>query len=854
MGCGKMTSLDSKILTPLGWVRNGDLRVGDEVCTPNGKTAHIKELYPQGKKDIYRFETMDGRVTDCGLEHLWKIRTKGQIHSYRKDGYDDSKHFSIVRTKDILKLMESGQPVYIPTPIAEFTRKEFIIPPYVFGVLLGDGCLTEKVLTRGCKFLSISNAEEDVLEKVARLTECDGYTHRKGCYTNVFRTPHIEDYKWYLQSVGLCTYSRNRFIPKEYLFGSTTQRRELLQGLFDTDGSVCDGNRLIYSTVSRKLRDDIVYLCRSLGYVVTVNKDNRAYKYRTNEPAYSIRIQTDDKIFSSRKHTTRYEENRRKSNRTYSRTKTHVRIKSITFDRNTEAQCMLLDSKEHLYILDDFITTHNSFAALLMAGYHSDDPNFRMVFLRRNIGDIKAGGGGTDEAQKIYGGYATFKISESPRMVFPSGAFCDFTHMSDQTPDKVLERVKGWQYSCIYIDEATGFEWSTVRMLMSRNRSQAKWSGKMRLTCNPKRNHWLRKWVDWYLDARGYPIPERVGVVRYFFVNGETIDDVIFGDTKEDVYAQCRTQIDDILKGQGDEFTYRDLIKSTTFYTGMLSENKALMQNDSGYLGSVSAMGERQRMANMMQCWNVDLDDDLDLPIEMAAARKVDKNDPQTNGDMWITADIGSTGKDNTVILAWNGLHIINVAIIEKATPRQNAEHIERMAAHYDIPNSHIIYDGTGSPEFLDYLPDAQPFYSSGAPRGKYRREFQKLKDEVFMRLVRAVNEGRISMDPCVSAMQYKHQKLKMPISIFEEFVEECMVVQFDETSYGKKRLYTKVEMNKKLGKDRSMDLIDPCAYRFFPYLQSEYGQELNDAIQKSFSGRRFDDEYVDIYDEGTWA
>jgi hypothetical protein len=60
--------------------------------------------------------------------------------------------------------------------------------------------------------------------------------------------------------------------------------------------------------------------------------------------------------------------------------------------------------------------------------------------------------------------------------------------------------------------------------------------------------------------------------------------------------------------------------------------------------------------------------------------------------------------------------------------------------------------------------------------------------------------------------------------------------------------------MNKKLGKDRSMDLIDPCAYRFFPYLQSEYGQELNDAIQKSFSGRRFDDEYVDIYDEGTWA
>ena len=69
-----------------------------------------------------------------------------------------------------------------------------------------------------------------------------------------------------------------------------------------------------------------------------------------------------------------------------------------------------------------------SFAALLMAAEHVSDPNFRMVYLRRNISDVKAGGAGADEALKIYGDVASMKMSDSPRLTFPSGAFIDFTH------------------------------------------------------------------------------------------------------------------------------------------------------------------------------------------------------------------------------------------------------------------------------------------------------------------------------------------------------------------------------------------------------------------------------------------
>lgn len=496
-----------------------------------------------------------------------------------------------------------------------------------------------------------------------------------------------------------------------------------------------------------------------------------------------------------------------------------------------------------------------SMGALLMAAEHTYDPNFRMVFLRRNIGDIRAGGGGTDEASKLYGTIATIKISENPRLSFPSGAFIDFTHMSDQREDKVLERIKGWQYSCIYVDEATGFEWSTIRLLMSRNRSQAKWSGKMRLTCNPKRNHWLRYWVDWWVDEQGYPIPERDGVVRYFYVNGKDITDVVFGDTPEDVYRQCKGSIDAILRGQGHDYTYKDLIKSTTFLSGKLAENTSLMQDNAGYLGSVAAMGEKQRQANLMGCWNVDLDEDLDAPISPASARAVVTNEPQTSGIKWLTADIADIGTDNTFILVWDGYHIIDYKILPSATTDKNVDWIKRIANKHNIPESHIIFDSRRAPYLHEKIPNGVAFDSCYSPRGLYKRDFMLLKDECYMRLVEALNGGRISMEQNIADAIYFHQKLSSQITILEEFAEECAVVQFNMSASGKKRLLTKKEMNTQLGKNRSMDVLDPCAMRFYPDLWAEYGQELvNERQSAKEESEAYGDGYCNIFEDSTWA
>lgn len=492
-----------------------------------------------------------------------------------------------------------------------------------------------------------------------------------------------------------------------------------------------------------------------------------------------------------------------------------------------------------------------SYAALLMAAEPSLDPDFRMVYIRRNIQDLKVGGSGTDEALKIYGHCATMKMSDSPRLTFRNGSFIDFTHMSDQAPDKVLERIRGWQYSVIYIDEGTGFEWSTIKLIFSRNRGAGKWTGKIRITCNPMKNHWLRTWLDWYIDPiTGYTIPERDGVIRYFYIKGDSIKDVVFGNKKEEVYKLCKYQIDEILNkmnSTGDNYTYEDVIKSTTFYSGKLSDNKKLLENNPGYIGSVAAMGEKQASANLSGNWNTDILDESEAPIPSHIARQVFMNDPQTNGDRWVTADLADKGTDNFVALVWDGLHIIDMVIKEKSTPRENAKIIHGLAKQYDIADSHIVFDGNNAAYMNDYIPEAVPFISYYPPVGMYARSAKSLKAEAFLRMAYIIKNNYLSFDDKVANRIYNHQKLDNNVTVEAEFIEECSVVRFVEENSGKKRLMSKKEMNQHLGKGRSMDLLDPIAIRMYPFAMYEYGSELSET---SINKRDPDDEKVNIIEQ----
>lgn len=497
-----------------------------------------------------------------------------------------------------------------------------------------------------------------------------------------------------------------------------------------------------------------------------------------------------------------------------------------------------------------------SFGAVLATVEPSQDANWHGLFLRNNLDDIKAGGGLLDTFREVYGDTVVITTANMPRVTFPSGAYCDVTHVSDQSVSAILRRFKGRQYDMIYFDEGSGFTWDCFKTILSRNRGTSSFAGHCLLTTNPEREHWIRTFIDWYIGDDGYIMEERDGVVRYFYMMGSDVKDVVWGDTKEEVYRRCRSDIDRKLDRVYGYNKGRDkwpsMIKSFTFYQGRMSENTEMLANNEGYVGSIAMSGGAEAAKMLEGNWNVsEKDEDTDL-VSFDEASSVFTNDEQRNSDLWVTCDLADTGTDNFVAVAWDGFHVTDLFLMGQSTPRENAERLRIFAHEHGVGESHIIYDAVRGRYISDYIPDAVPFESYRATCGMYKLEYMKLKDECYGKLVWMIKNNALSFDTSVSRRVYTHRNMKEEVSVEEEFVAEARVVRFVDGPSGRRRLMTKKEMNRALGRGRSMDLLDPCAMRMLPALHLANGYELESGRPPVRSASSGNGEF-DIYDDTNW-
>lgn len=863
LNSGKAQPLDSLVLTPFGYRKMGDLKVGDTISNPNGGPQKVIQIHERGVLDTVELYFADGRKVQCAKDHLWKARRcEKQNRKYLKTKDWEDRWF-VMTTEQIMAILDSNRRKVIHIPNSEpiiFTKgcdnQGLTIHPYVLGCLLGDGCLAKYLYSP-----MLTSFDDEIVEKIRSL----GYDIR-----NIESNVHCyyiydKDVPKILKQKRLWgKKSHEKFIPPVYKTASLENRIELLQGLLDTDGNASKDGDISYYSTSKRLVEDVAWIVRSLGGNVTIKNKQGKYKNAQGEVVEckvcyvaNINISEPERLFhlKRKKDIVKLAPQERKGS-----SKHESAIVGYKILEPQVMRCITVSNPNNLYITNDFIVTHNSFGAVLSVAEPSLDGRFRACFFRNNLDDLKAGGGILDTFTEAYGEKGC-KITESgnPHVDFPSGARVDVTHLADQDKNKILQRFKGRQYDLIYFDEGTGFTWTAFVTLASRNRGKASWTGKMRMTTNPKRSHWLRKFLDWYIGADGFIREDRNGKIRYFYINGETVDDVVWGDTKAEVYAVCKAKIDAKLKRinrGGGKATYEDLIKSFTFYLGSMSENKASLERNPDYVGSVAMMGEREAQAQLEGNWNVDADEDLSAPIPSASASHVFMNDPARNGDGWVTADLADTGTDNFLALAWDGLHIIDKLILTKSTPRMNAEQLEMFAAAHNIANNHIIYDAVRGTYINDYIQEAIPYVSYRAPMGLYGRMARQLKDECYMRLVEMIKREMISVEEAVAMSIYEHQNMKEQLTFQAEFLEECAVVRFKEAGSGKLTLLTKKEMNAMLGKGRSMDLLDPMAMRMLPLLEYPYGEELTSTLVLDNNGEEetYGTENTNIYDDTFWS
>jgi len=135
----------------------------------------------------------------------------------------------------------------------------------------------------------------------------------------------------------------------------------------------------------------------------------------------------------------------------------------------------------------------------------------------------------------------------------------------------------------ICIDEATQYSSIIVDYIMSRMRNPScpEVKPKIKMTCNPMYNHFLRKWVEPYLKEDGTPDRSKDGLIRYFArVNGE----FLFGDTKKELMDLTGEEEGNIL--------------SFTFISATVDDNKILQKIDKRYVAWLKGLKgvDRQRL------------------------------------------------------------------------------------------------------------------------------------------------------------------------------------------------------------------------------------------------------------------
>ena len=182
------------------------------------------------------------------------------------------------------------------------------LPPYTLGVWLGDGT------SRSARFTS------------ADRRQCQACRCRYGTVQSVLRT---------LGVLG------NKHVPAVYLRSSRNQRRALLAGLLDSDGTVTPTGAVQFSVTSRRLAEDVRELVASLGYRCGWSQKRVRGASAESSVAYTITFTTTDDVF--RLERKRVIHRKRRPERTTPRTRQRF-ITAVRPVESVPVRCVQVDS------------------------------------------------------------------------------------------------------------------------------------------------------------------------------------------------------------------------------------------------------------------------------------------------------------------------------------------------------------------------------------------------------------------------------------------------------------------------------------------------------------------------------
>lgn len=450
-----------------------------------------------------------------------------------------------------------------------------------------------------------------------------------------------------------------------------------------------------------------------------------------------------------------------------------------------------------------------TYTLLLEPLRHKDVDGFGTVVFRRTGPQIKAEGGLWDTSNVIYNSIKYAEPRESSReWFFGDTSKLKFSHLEHE---KNKYDWQGSQIPLIEFDELTHFSKGVFFYMLTRNRSVCGVKPYMRATTNPDPDSWVYEFISWWIDPEtGYAIPERNGVLRYLVVDG---DNYIWGDSKEEVIEKA-SHIFDEIKNKTD-IDFDNFVKSVTFISGDIYENKELLSVDPAYLGNLLSQDKDTQSALLKGCWKTVISDQ-DIYNYAAFRGMFDNKYDVDRSFKCITADIALKGSDKFVTGYWEGNCLEDIEIVDKSDGKEVIDVISKMAATYSVPNSNITYDNDGVGGFIDgFICGSIPFLNGGSAislpdnkiieKGKeIKPNYFNLKTECYYLSGDSVNAGNYKISERVANKMYD-----MNTTIRQRFMMERKAIKRDKSDFdGKLKIIDKSAMKAKLN-GQSPDLMD---------------------------------------------
>ena len=337
-----------------------DVKVGDQLMGPDSTPRTVLELH-RGVDGMVEITPTKGEPWVVNKGHiLTLVRTSKRIGARkgRKASYTATNEVKDVWLAEFLKWSRTQKAVHKLFRVsADFEPSSAPLPldPYFMGILLGDGCL--------CNRVAVTNEDQEIVKEVyfqaafyglhvhveAEGTSSATYhlnTKRSGGAPNPLRDA--------LRSLNLMNCdSGSKFIPHVYKTASQDERLLVLAGLLDTDGSYSGkDNHYDYVSKSRALADDVAFVARSVGLAAYVSPCLKKSQNGTEGEYFRVSISGGiERVPVRVPH---------KKARKRQQIKDVLRVGFTTRELPPEEYFGFVLDGDHRYLLDDFTVTHNT--------------------------------------------------------------------------------------------------------------------------------------------------------------------------------------------------------------------------------------------------------------------------------------------------------------------------------------------------------------------------------------------------------------------------------------------------------------------------------------------------------------